>query len=295
MKSKKYLKRMIPLSLRRFRSVWIDRMALSKMPVLFCDASPLATLDRNSPDSIFHAKELDEEWKTVEAEIASLAITDKASGVNPGDRRAIYYLIRRLKPRSVLEIGTHIGASTVHIATALRTLRAKEPSSSVRLVSIDICDVNDPASAPALKFGSRYTPLEMMNKIRCDDCVEFVTDSSLNYFSKCDRYYDAIFLDGDHAAATVYREIPAALKLLSRGGYILLHDYFPYLRPLWPDGALIPGPYLATQRLTQEGADIQIAPLGKLPWPTKQDSNVTSLALVTRSGNAHQQGKSRRA
>ena len=40
-------------------------------------------------------------------------VIDDEGGVNPGDRRAIYSLIHYLKPISVLEIGTHIGASTV--------------------------------------------------------------------------------------------------------------------------------------------------------------------------------------
>jgi predicted O-methyltransferase YrrM len=117
----------------------------------------------------------------------------------------------------------------------------------------------------------------------CGDVVRFITSDSLDYFSRREQEYDFIFLDGSHNSSTVYKEIPAATTLLQTGGYILLHDYFPNLRPLRASGAVVPGPYLATQRLMDEGADIEVLPLGKLPWPTKLGSNLTSLALLGKS------------
>ena len=91
------------------------------------------------------------------------------------------------------------------------------------------------------------------------------------------------FLDGSHLAATVYRELPRALRRLAPDGVLLLHDYFPGGRPLWQSGAVIRGPYLAARRLLSEGWPIKLQPLGRLPWPTKLGSNVTSLALVLSS------------
>jgi hypothetical protein len=91
-----------------------------------------------------------------------------------------------------------------------------------------------------------------------------------------------IFLDGDHSAATVYQEVPFALKRLRKNGIVLLHDYFPYLKALWSDGSVIPGPHIAIERLCSEGANLEVLPLGRLPWPTKLSSNITSLAVLTR-------------
>ena len=110
--------------------------------------------------------------------------------------------------------------------------------------------------------------------------VDFVTSNSLDYLSACRKKFDFIFLDGDHSAKTVYREIPIALGLLDSGGVILLHDYFPNLKPLWSDGSVIPGPFLATERLKHEAANVVVVPLGRLPWATKLQSNTTSLALL---------------
>ncbi len=78
----------------------------------------------------------------------------------------------------------------------------------------------------------------------------------------------------------MYREIAAAVPLLRPGAWILLHDYFPDLAPLWSDGRLIPGPFLATARYQSQGVRTTAVPLGALPWPTKQGSQRTSLALL---------------
>lgn len=97
-----------------------------------------------------------------------------------------------------------------------------------------------------------------------------------------DGDFDLIFLDGDHSAAAVYREIPLALGLLRPGGVILLHDYFPDGRPLWGNGEPILGPFKGARKHMRDGAGFDVIPLGRLEWPTKLGSNVTSLALVVR-------------
>jgi hypothetical protein len=150
-------------------------------------------------------------------------------------------------------------------------------------VSVDVSDVNDAKARPWLKHGAKQSPREMVKNLGHDGFVEFVVDDSLSYFSKRPQSFDFIFLDGDHSAGAVYREVPAALKILNQNGVILLHDYFPKLKPLWSDGSMLPGPFLATERLAREGAGVAVLPLGALPWPTKLHSNVTSLALLLRN------------
>jgi hypothetical protein len=140
--------------------------------------------------------------------------------------------------------------------------------------------VNDTISKPWLRAGSRYAPQDVVRRLGCGDMVRFVTANSLDFLAKGEECYDLIFLDGDHTAVVNYREISAALRALNPGGYILLHDYFPQLRPLWNDGSLIVGPALAARRLRSEGVRIGVKPLGELPWPTKLGSRVTSLAML---------------
>ena len=108
----------------------------------------------------------------------------------------------------------------------------------------------------------------------------FVTDDSRHFFANTEDSFDFIFLDGDHAAETVYEDIVSSLEVINKNGLIVLHDYFPGGRPLWSDGSVICGPFTATENLRSTGVAITVIPLGSLPWPTKLDSHVTTLAAI---------------
>jgi predicted O-methyltransferase YrrM len=232
-------------------------------PTLACDTSALARgVTAATIERALHSQEVDEEWRRMGRLSAAMHITDTAGGVNPGDRRAIYYLMRHFEPCSVLEIGTHIGASTLHIAAALRAAQGADPSVAAKLTTVDIVDVNNRDTQPWLQHGSARSPLEMAREARLDDLISFVNGASLDYLAASDERFDFIFLDGDHAARTVYAEVPAALRALRPGGLILLHDYFPRLGPLWSNRRVIGGPWLATERLRGEGAAFEVLPLG---------------------------------
>ncbi len=139
-------------------------------------------------------------------------------GINPGDRRALYHLAARFKPSKVLEIGTHVGASTVYLASALHHF-------SGRLTTVDIVDVNAP-DAPWRSHGLKAAPATILSRSGLGDTVTFLTRSASEALASRERY-DFIFLDGDHSALAVYREVSAALGLLNPGGFILLHDFYP--------------------------------------------------------------------
>jgi predicted O-methyltransferase YrrM len=259
----------------------LQRAALAALPREAADASDLARgWDGARLAATMASPRAAAEWEGVEREAAALAIPAQAHGVNPGDRRALYHLVRALGSRSVLEVGTHIGASTVHLAAALRD-NAREAGGPWRLTTVDIEDVNDAAQGPWRRFGSPASPRELIERVAPGGDVRFVAEPSLSFLARTAERFDFVFLDGDHAAATVYRELPAALRVLEPGGAVLLHDYFPGERPLWSNGVVLPGPWLGTERLKAEGAAFEVHPLGELPWPTKLGSNVTSLALVT--------------
>ena len=150
------------------------------------------------------------------------------------------------------------------------------------LTTVDSEAVNDPELRPWLNFGSNVSPRQMVAELGCGELVEFVHQPSVPFLDGCDEQFDLIFLDGSHTGDDVYQEVPRALKLLRSSGVILLHDYFPDLRPLWSDGSMIAGPVLAIERLQREGAPLTVLPCGQLPWPTKLGSSVTSLAVLAR-------------
>jgi predicted O-methyltransferase YrrM len=274
------VKKLVPPSIARPIKIARDRMFLGRLAPIPCDATPLGRMDDLIPKEVFANARFAEEWESLQPDLQDLGIHERAGGVNPGDRRVIFCLVRHLKPKSFLEVGTHIGASTVHVASAMRMGHPDPGETPIRLDTVDIRDVNDERTQPWRQFGSTHSPRQMTVKLGVDHFVDFHADTSLNYLATCERTYDMIFLDGDHTGPTVYREIPAALTRLNPGGYILLHDFFPGLKPLWPGGAFAAGPVLATERLAGEGAPIKVLPLGELPWPTKMGSNLTSLALL---------------
>lgn len=282
MSFKKRLKRLMPTKLVRAKLIRKGIKKLALIQKLKCDSAKLPLVNGVDLKEVFASSEVEMRWSDSKSRLAVFTIPDLTGGVNPGDRRAIYHLISRFGPSSVLEIGTHIGASTLHIAEALYSNQKKD-NNPVQLVTVDIAGVNEPISKPWLQYGATHSPLEMINEMGFGSFVKFVKDASLHYLHTCKRKFDFIFLDGNHAANTVYEEIPSALKLLKKEGLILLHDYFPDHKPLWSNGVVIPGPFLATERFRGEGANLAVLPLGELPWPTKLQSNVTSLALLLRS------------
>ena len=220
---------------------------------------------------------LNREWDEAQRKIGEVfGYGNRDGALSPLGCRAVWYLIRRLEPRAVLEIGTHVGGSTLHIAMALKAC-----STAARLVTVDRYDVND-AAGPWSQCGLAASPRDMIARLGCADVVEFATAMSLDYLRGREAAFDFIFLDGSHRADIVYREIPLALEALGAGGNVLMHDYFPDLKPLWTGGRVIPGPCLAVERRRREGAGLTAVPFGALPWSSGSGSAVSSLALLAR-------------
>lgn len=276
---KDLLRRLQPQWLRQWRAVRRERIELQSLAPIPCDTSQLSrSLSAPELRALLKSSVAAGEWPEVEDEISAFQISESADGVNPGDRRAIFHILRGLGVKSMLEIGTHVGASTVYAAAALAR-NCANGAGSPRFTTVDLIEVND-GGGPWRQRGSHHSPKEMASRLGVGEWVRFVTSPSLEFLRSGEDRFDFVFLDGDHTASTVYQEIPAALRLLTRRGVILLHDCFPDLRPLWSNGIVIPGPWLAVGRLRSEGALIDVLPFGELPWPTKLDSCISSLALV---------------
>lgn len=239
------------------------------------DVSRLAQLPKDFVPRAMQSNEAAQAWAEAARKAVRAGLPDGTGGVNPGDRRAIFHVVHALRPSRVLEVGTHIGASTIHIALALEAL------GQGTVTTVDVVDVNDPRKRPWEAFGSPASPRSLVTSLGLDHRVRFETGRSVDFLRNGGEDYDLIFLDGDHGALTVARELPLALERLAPEGAILLHDYFPGLRPLWPGLGIIPGPYLATEWLRAHGANLHVVPLGELPWPTKAGSHRTSLAMVS--------------
>jgi len=195
-------------------------------------------------------------------------IPDLTGGVCTTDREIIYNLIKIIKPKKVLEIGTHIGSSTVTIASALSDI-----NENGTLTTVDIIDVNDDLVRPWLKFKTKNSPLTNLRLLKIDQFVEFIVENSMKFLKENLIKYDLIFLDGSHRADHVYKEVSLALNSLYPNGIILLHDYYPASNP-------IPGPREAFKRINNENNQIDIYQLTNLDWAKKFKNIGSSLAIL---------------
>jgi predicted O-methyltransferase YrrM len=275
---KKTLKAVLPRSAINMAVDIKDRLGLAHEGRLAFNPANLRLSSAIALPRIFNHPEIAAAWAEDSKVISTLyGDEDNYGGVNPGDRRALYYLIMALTPRNVLEVGTHIGASTLHIAMALKRL-----GQNAKVVSADILDVNDP-NGPWKQVGLSFSPAGYAKSLECLEYIEFKVGRCLDFMGTTKERFDFIFLDGDHRARAVYQEVGAALKILNPGGVILLHDFYPGAKALYPDKNTITGPFHALGRIHKENPQITTLPLGALPWPTKQGVNLTSLALVCKT------------
>lgn len=282
--AKRVLKAVMPADFKRDRKIRAARKSLRRIALQPCRAEPLLAANTIDLHEILHNPDQIAQWEVIAAKLSGLmdmapsaAKSDGNRGVNPGDQRAIFHLIRSLNPRRVLEVGTNVGFSTLHIAAALDVNGA-----GGRITTVDIADVNDPADQPWKDCGQPYSPRDMLAAGGYGDTIDFVAQSSLVFLDNCKDRFDFIFLDGSHEAEVVYQEVPKAIEVLAPNGVILLHDFYAGLTFLWDNKKIIPGPCIAIERLRAEGAALEVIPLGALPWPTKGKSHMTSLALLLR-------------
>jgi predicted O-methyltransferase YrrM len=125
----------------------------------------------------------------------------------PVDAEVLYGLVRVLRPRRVVEVGS--GWSTRLIAQALRANAAEDPSHSCRFVTID------PTPDPVLGALAEVIPAG-------------VQDADRALFAGLDRN-DVLFIDSSHVAAIgsdVVLEILELLPSLRSGVIVHFHDIF---------------------------------------------------------------------
>lgn len=270
------IKKLIPTAVKQPLRDYVDDQKWRRQDRLVFDSTRLRPRSQIDIAAIMNDRGIGEGFAADSVSIYKLyGGHEIPGGVNPGDRRALYHLIAHFAPKRILEIGTHVGASTLHIAGALK--RFVEGG---ELTTADIADVNGPQGAWK-SLGLPFSPSGFLSRLGLGEIVSFVNKPALEALAT-DARYDLIFLDGDHRPQAVYCEIAAALKLLNPNGLVLLHDFYPGGKPLTSDGDAIDGPAVAANRIGREAVDLAFLPLGNLPWETKSGDKATSLALVAR-------------
>ncbi len=117
--------------------------------------------------------------------------------------RLWYALVRLLRPRVVLETGTHRGYSTCNLAAALRDLGQDGHVWTI-----------DPIEHNHLWLGTDLVPR-----------ITFLKKTSdLAFESLKGKTFDLLVLDSDHHYSTIIEELRLFEPCLKVGGHILMHD-----------------------------------------------------------------------
>jgi predicted O-methyltransferase YrrM len=203
-------------------------------------------------------------FASLEAQVVAVGFAALREATPLSDCRALFQITAALAPARALEIGTHIGASTLHIAAGLRQ------SGGGRLTTVDIADVDAP-DGPWSRVGACAPPSVVLARLGLADRVTFVQSRSGRFLAGASEQYDLVFIDGSHSEVPAYLDIRNALGRLAPGGLILLHDYHG-------EGAGNPGVRRAVDRLCRDAPFLDVLPLGALPWAAS-----TSLAAIVRA------------
>lgn len=127
-----------------------------------------------------------------------------------GTRNLLYCFCVSMRPRRVLEIGSHIGFSSLVIASALRLNKFG------RLLTVEPNDIY------------RRSALNYLKKVSLDDLVDtvphFSQEAACHKRLREEVPFEIIFLDAAHDYESAMRDIQLCSELVSENGIIMLHD-----------------------------------------------------------------------
>ena len=82
----------------------VQKKRLAALPRAACDTSALGVFTASWLTETFADGRINADWDEDGRQIADLDLPEMTGGANPGDCRALDYLVRRLKPQRILEI-----------------------------------------------------------------------------------------------------------------------------------------------------------------------------------------------
>ena len=212
---------------------------------------------------------------------------ERPKSVSEADGFALFALTKAIGATTALEIGTHLGYSTLYIAAALSSPPLSGPRLSggvalAKLNTVDIVDVNDEVAAHYKTFGASISARQRLRALGLADRVEFVIGPSEPFLKRSPDTYDLIFVDGNHSEAGAYFDIISSLPRLSERGIIVLHDFN---NPDDPTPGIAAGEYgvhWALHRLRSYIPDCHAIQLRTITLPGATSPVPTSLAVITR-------------
>ncbi len=146
----------------------------------------------------------------------------RPGNVSFGELCVLVTIARHLQPRTVFEIGTGDGNTTLQISlnttsdcvTYTLDLPAKDSQTLLK------ADEGDRVFAGKIEVGERFTSHPEKNKIH-----QMRVDSATVDVSEFRHVVDFVFIDGSHSVEYVRHDTALALEMLSPNGVIVWHDF----------------------------------------------------------------------
>ena len=169
------------------------------------------------------------------------------------ERKIMTQVIRQLRPRRVLEVGTYLGWTSVTLGLLLRQIHG---NADFHLTSVDIADVNSPEEGFWRKLGHAHSPTMLLQQAGLEANVELIKAHSADYLTTTEEAFDFVFIDGHHGADSAYRDIALASQRLTANGIIAMHDYDP--PAVWLRKPFMAGPYFAARRIIKANPALKL-------------------------------------
>ena len=135
-------------------------------------------------------------------------IYDRYSSTELGIRKLLYSFVICKEPRTILELGTHTGGTTIVLASALQEIGGGT------LWGVDIVEEHVTAT---LEMLDALALSRVSHKICRHNVFEAIEDMAPNSL-------DLVFVDDDHDAAHVAAELQLLRPRMASGGWIIMHD-----------------------------------------------------------------------
>ncbi len=168
-------------------------------------------------------------WLQSLKEMYSMPIVFPAS-LSPEAGWLLHGLIRNLRPRVVMEVGTFLSVSTHWIASALK----ENGDGGVIHCFDDFGPIHKGPWRDAEMLSGRQTWVtDRLTRAGLIDVVRFHPGNSTRTIVRAQDELRAAggvqfaFIDGDHTYGGASQDLWATEPVLNTGGYVLLHDVFP--------------------------------------------------------------------
>ena len=159
---------------------------------------------------------------------------ERMRNVEPESARMLAVLVRALRPRTMLELGTSNGYSTIWLADAARAVGG-------RLTSVEI----DPGRSAQSEQNLQRAGLTEHVELRLEDAQVTLADSS-------DDAWDTIFLDAERPTYTSYWS--DLLRTLSSSGLLIVDNVISHGHELVDFRGLVEREDRVTEALVPIGA-----------------------------------------